>query len=88
VVQKVCVVPVQTEAGGGVDVNVVGLTLTDRQHVLVARPFVITTFTTNRPGFRPGLTHTVGRFVGPQKEGVVVPVPGQPSVVATWRLHE
>jgi hypothetical protein len=60
VVQNVCVDPAHTEAGGGVDVNVVGLTLTDRQQVLVARPLLITTFTTNRPGFKPGTMHTVG----------------------------
>jgi hypothetical protein len=41
-------------------VNVVAVTLIDRQHVVVVVPWVIATRRTKRPGFTPGMTQTEG----------------------------
>jgi hypothetical protein len=88
VVQKVCVSPVHTTAAGGGVLDVVAVMLIDSQQVVSEKPSVIATRRTNRPAVGPVTTHTLAWFVGPQKDGVAVPVPGQPSVVVRWSDQE
>jgi hypothetical protein len=49
---------------------------------------VTNSFTTNRPPLEPGSTHTLVPSVGPQNDGFVVPVPGQPFTVVVLNVHE